>query len=514
MDFIGDPKSTPFLYFVGGYPVFLPNTLHRDAREVLARSETDKTCGFLPGLVKSELIGGVYTVALESAWFAFLRDFLLKDQDICDLETKLAVLRFCIAGDLAQSWLVLKNFLVQNIDAVSGWSASWQKDQAEAMAVWREGDKYFYFEQDIGQVVRIHGATTTEETRLQFITEGILQRFGPVRRILDLFSVFVVGEDFARNPNHYPLSLRLIAWTPEWGIFAPPGWHLSQFTKVRTFKWRPDNNLCDPEWLAAQLLGEITDDIDRDLWRERIEIYQMQPDLLEDLPRQLDFVLETNLIIGEDSEAILEFEGHRFRWINGTIESRPILSVRCARSQEFKATNELVDRFLSALAWQSRVGISKSFSVGGPKRIVPMVSGSRMHGGLRVTQEYALPREKLDSSQKRLALALFREGLTAASVFYKFLNFWKILELVFAKSQDRDSWIVLTIPKVFEGSKWLAGISGDPIQYLRDSCRNAIAHVHRKPVLDPDNYDDNVRLQRDVTLVEKLAMAAIRERLT
>ena len=490
--------------------MFPPNTLLQDAQVVLSGFDQDRTGGFLDSLIKVGSIGGVNSVTPESTWYAYLRDFLIKATSISNIETRLAILKHCVADDIPNAWPSLKAFLESELDEISGWNYCWQKDDPRLQSIRREGDKYYYYDERLSEAVRIQGATTTAETHLQYVTDELLRQHGRLRRVLDLFSVFATADDFSRHSGRYPLSLRLIAWTPEWGISIPARWHLSQFIKVRTIRWRPDNNLCDPEWMAAQILGEVTDSIDRDVWMEAVESYRARSDMLDDFPYQLDCVLETSLTIGGEEEALLEFEGRRFRWINGTAESKAILSVRCQSAQEVKSTTELVNRFLSALVWQSNVGIAKAFSVGGPKRLIPIASGARMHGGLRVSPDYALPQEAVSSDRKRLALALYKEGQNAASVFYRFLNYWKILELGIPKRGERDLWIATTLPSVIGGSDWLSGMKSDAVEYLRESCRNAISHVFHKPTIDPDNYDDNTRLERDVRTVEELAKALIR----
>jgi hypothetical protein len=48
-------------------------------------------------------------------------------------------------------------------------------------------------------------------------------------------------------------------------------------------------------------------------------------------------------------------------------------------------------------------------------------------------------------------------------------------------------------------------------EYLDYSGRCAIAHVFRDPIVNPDDYDDYVRISQDVRVVKDLARAAVEE---
>jgi len=108
------------------------------------------------------------------------------------------------------------------------------------------------------------------------------------------------------------------------------------------------------------------------------------------------------------------------------------------------------------------------------------------------------------------ALALYKEGKGANSVFNRFLNYYKILDLAFPRWADAEAWICRTVPVRIQGREWLAQVPGNPAEYLRDSCGNAIAHVRRKPIVNPDSFHDNRRLERDERIMGYLAAELIR----
>jgi len=248
-----------------------------------------------------------------------------------------------------------------------------------------------------------------------------------------------------------------------------------------------------------------------DIWAEVAVGFQQRPDPLEqDFPFQWDFALETDLVIGDGPEACLEFEGRKFRWINHTPESQTLLSVRSKGPRNEESDVELINRFLSALVWKNGISIRKNFGVGGAKRLMPIASGVRIHGGMQVSPEHALPTEPMRTEQKVLALALYKEAKGANSVFNKFLNYYKILELALPRWRDAEAWICKTVPGLVEGKEWLVQVPGNPAEYLRDSCRHAVAHAQRRPILNPDSFQDNRRLERDQRIMGYLAAQLIR----
>ena len=490
--------------------MFPPNSLLHDAEHVLALVDHHTDQATIDSLIRRGHVGGVGTALPESTWYAFIRNFLFGETEIIDLDFRRTVFQIIAMHHPSEAWELLKAFLIEEIDLASGWDRSRHREDPLLGRISRLDDGTYWLTEDDDPAIRIYGAQTLPETRQQFITDEALRRHGRLRRVLNLFSVFAIASDFAQSPTKYPRSLRLIAWTPEWGPAVPPTWHLGQPFKTRTIHWRPDNNLCDPDWLAGDLLGRVTDSIDRDIWAEINAAYQQSSDPLEpDLPFQWDFVLDTDLIIGESPEALLEFEGRRFRWINHTPESKVVLSVRGRGPANERQEIELVNRFLSALVWQNNTPIVRSFGVGGPKRLTPSVSGVRLQTGLRVSPEYALSRVPIATDRKVLALALHKEARNSQSVFNQFFNYWKILELGLPRWRDAETWINTTVAAMSNGNEWLNRISGNPAEYLRDSGRHAIAHVLKKPIVDPDSYEDQVRLERDVRIVRDLARSLI-----
>ena len=529
-----DPATSPFVRYGGGYAVFPPN----DVRSVFAGTLDALSSGATREeawrrFVANAWIGGQPAIHPASTWSAlFLNYVAFFDRHFPKspivARTALEAARIIVGDDPEPAWDKLKTFLLEHIDDISGWSSSWLRDHAEQLGVVRHEDGTYWCPEASGTLIRIHGATTLPETRLDFITDAILRPWGPIRQVLMLFAVVATSEDFRRNPSAYPTALRMEVFLESPDVsFA---WHTRQHFQVRTVKWRPPSNLCDAEWLQQLMVVQVADATSRDVWAERVEVHRQRLSALEpEYKGQLDFILDTSLLIGEEDEVYLSFDGRIFRWMNGTPESRATLTVGCNNHdlQSTREAEQAADRLLSFLVWQHHMPITKLWGIGGPRRSLPMAWEPRMSGGLKVSPQHAVSRYTAPFSPRRwLALALYREGVSSRSVFYQFLSLWKVLELALPEIQQQIEWV----------NQNAAKLSGAPsatvpiYDYLIGSGRDAIAHVslgvlsrrrkkkHGPPVMstsvDPDNHEHRLRITKDTVLVRELAEKAIQTGLT
>lgn len=511
-------SSSPFVRFVSGTVITPPNTIYESGFDVLRRLVENSAEETLRNLVQEGSVGGQYAVLPEATWYAMLAEFIgFYGREFSEAEELQALviesLRMMVEKPHEKAWETLGRFLLGHMDDLSGWSKSWIKESAERRNVFKGEDGNYYFHDHDGVLVQIIGEKTLPETHLDFLTDAILRTFGPIRKILNVFSLFAISEDFSRNPDNYPQSLRLYIPERHFGMLSP-SWHRMQFHRVRTVRWRPQNNLCDPEWLAEQLLARITDTLDRDVWQDHIEKFKDRENKLDaDCPFEIDYVLDSSLTIGDEEEIYLQFEGRTFRWINGTPESNAVLSIGYKDMNNPGEAEEAVNKLLTFLVWRHRVPIRKMTGVGGPRRSLPLTWGPRMSGGLKVDPAYLLTEQKTGASARRnLALALYKEGVNSESVFYKFLSFWKILEVAIPDKTARWAWINANVSRAALHKERITEImvqAPDIAEYLDYSGRCAIAHVFRQPFVNPDDRTDNIRITKDVRVVEDLARAVI-----
>jgi len=175
-----------------------------------------------------------------------------------------------------------------------------------------------------------------------------------------------------------------------------------------------------------------------------------------------------------------------------------------------------LNRLLSLIAWVHQAPIVKEDGVGGPRRAVPHIWAPRSNFGLLVEPRYLLAPSDNYSADRWLALALYKEGLNSKSVFYSLFSFWKMIEVAIVNKDVRWGWINSMAPLLMIARDRITKIASEHdnvAEYLDYSCRCAIAHVFREPVINPDDYADYVRISQDVHVVEELARRAVDEHL-
>jgi hypothetical protein len=515
---LGNPDTTPFVRFLSGTALYPLPTLYEAATDFLASYSGGDPSPVFKELVREGLVAGQYGVVLDATWFAILRTFVMYNagnfEGITDWQTHcLDALRLMLERPHVKAWKRLKSFLLERIDNVSGWATSWQKMTAEREKIVRADDGNFYLHDEEGVLVRVIGAKPIDETRIDFITDHVIWKYGFVREFLELFSLFAITDDFATNREAYPPAMKAVLPEVEFQR-VNHSWHFMYFDRSRTVKWRPYSNMCDPDWLASDLLGHIVDTLQIDRFRKRVA-GQKPDELWSKDPRrfQHDYVIDSGLRLGSEEEIYLEFEGTAFRWINGTAERNAVAGMPVERLGDDIADVARLNRLLSALAWHHKVPVAKLWGAGGPRRAFPVVYGPRMSGAIQVDARYVqqdLARQL--TAEQWFALGLFREGLNSRSKFYSYLCFYKVIEFALKKSEHRRDWINNTAPALSREKERISEIlrvNRDLEKYLREALRNAIEHVWRKPTLDPDNPADEKKIATDIHVIEDLARLAI-----
>jgi hypothetical protein len=116
------------------------------------------------------------------------------------------------------------------------------------------------------------------------------------------------------------------------------------------------------------------------------------------------------------------------------------------------------------------------------------------------------------SPERRLALALYRDGVSSRNPYYEFLSLYKLFQIRLPGSTI-TAWIndhvddnVASVVRVRE---LRAQGNADMAAYLYGNWRNAIAHVGRAPRVNPDDLETAARIARDLPIVRDLARTMI-----
>src|SRR5260370_14452289 len=172
--------------------------------------------------------------------------------------------------------------------------------------------------------------------------------------------------------------------------------------------------MCDPNWLASDLLGSMTDTLKVDYFKHRIDTRKPDDSWADDPCRfQVEYVIDSMVRIEHTEDAYIEFEGKTFRWINGTAERDAVVIVPVKDLNNTEAEVEKLNRLLSAIVWEHKHHIRKVWGMGGSRKPFPSAYGPRVSVGV-IVEPYFLsyfPGHKEITDVQWLALALFREGV-------------------------------------------------------------------------------------------------------
>jgi hypothetical protein len=461
-------------------------------------------------------------VALGSTWPHLLLEIVrnasrLPSEGPERLAAILAVLEeMCSDAPPADVWLRVRDRILENVDILSGWAHYPLRGIRERSPVIREDGRYFTVID--GERCEIIGARTEREERWDYNGDDCTRSYGAIWSLIRLPALLNICREISSRPQQFPQSI-LVALPENGGAsFLLWNWHVRWPYRPRLTRWRPENNLCDPDWLTQDLLiafSALEGIPDRDLepaeWKGPHAEWEKE---FEHFPRQLEFALDTYLRFGTVEEVWFRFRGVTLRWINQTENLHTILIVPQIHGNNFEREYELAMRFLSYLAFETNSRISVITSIGVARRFAPGLRQPKRAGVTLYPDNYARE-ERQPSGRKDLALAFYREGLSGGSVYYSFLSFYKVIQLAFNEDANRISeWIKGNLFEIREPQvkEWAATVereSGDIVGYLFKSGRCAIAHTKNEPVVDPDDPADRMRLSKDLHIVEGLARRAI-----
>ena len=519
---IGEPEKTPFVRFDGG-TVYPPNNIYEAAQNVLDGLKTHTAPELFNSLIKKGVVQGQYRVLPDSTWYAVLNNFLHYHargayNQRSSIDSCVRALQIMVKRPCEDAWRELRDYLVKDIDDLSGWNSSFHLQSAQELQVFQGEDENYYYRNHGGEPVQIIGAKTTQETRLEFILSQLLVRTGFLHQFLGLFSLFAIADDFERNQASYHALIKASLPESERGPIECD-WAFLHFGYSRSYVWRPQSNLCDPGWLAGDVFGKLTDMLDRDFWHRNINLSTLDHAWLDDgLKFQMDYVLDTTLRIGTDPYAYVTFEGKVMRWINGTAEADGTVSIGVPNLHDHGVEDDQLNRFLSLLVWQHGGHARIKWGVGGARTAYSKAYSPRMSGGLRVDPGYLQRGTKLAlTTDQKLALGLYREAQNSSSTFYEFLSYYKILELAVPNKRKtaRGHWLnTVAIPKLahMDRMKEILANHSDLEQYLREVKVNGIKHAI-KGTVDPDSPLDQLSTAKDNRIMEEIAKLVMRDRL-
>ena len=209
-------------------------------------------------------------------------------------------------------------------------------------------------------------------------------------------------------------------------------------------------------------------------------------------------------------ERVVVFRGREFQLLPGSDTLSRMIRVKTeAGFTQFEA-DKLVLELLSALSWAEQASAKTTF---GSWATGPMNIGKGPTGMVGAGHFDYLP-DPTDPKAK-LALALYREGLSVNLTPYQFLGFFKVINIIKHGGNDQMRWIndnlqYVTDKRALTRLATIQATEPDVAQYLYVSGRCAVAHAFDQAnVVNPDDPADLIRLSEDLPVIRDLARVAI-----
>lgn len=206
-----------------------------------------------------------YGICPESTWHQLMKEVVdgfharthITADSIDSIEKKLLVLQEVLDSEPGWlGWQQARELLAKNIDALSGWQGSWKQQwQAREPIVLEDGR--FYVETN-GAIHECFGRKTLAEERWDCIAHSCESPYGEVHELLRVIALAYISDCLDSDPEAFPESIQIVLPEQHGSTFFC-GWHWRVRTprSWETTKWRPVHAICDPEWLAADLIARF-----------------------------------------------------------------------------------------------------------------------------------------------------------------------------------------------------------------------------------------------------------------
>ena len=225
------------------------------------------------------------------------------------------------------------------------------------------------------------------------------------------------------------------------------------------------------------------------------------------------FISPVSSFVWVEEDTIITFKGYKLMLTPAEDKEYPAVYInlrtnfRSRNSEHSDRGINIILEFLSAYSWQSGQffeikgtgGGSFPFKQRGFDKYIPT---SKIHFFDEVPE--------INDKQALLALALRREAESQQHPAFRFLSFYRIINLVFSNPIKQKEWINNSLSSLDSHAQEkiteLRKTETDIANYLYVSCRCAVAHANTDNItINPDDYSDYKRLHRDMYIIEGLA---------
>ena len=245
----------------------------------------------------------------------------------------------------------------------------------------------------------------------------------------------------------------------------------------------------------------------------------------ENYTGELVFPIYTNLRLQGNRIQLIEFEKRYLLWINSRIKYYPKIVIPYFKPENYLEEYDwenseeinIVNKFLTRLT--AKYGISIMIHPLAKRYITHKGEGIKYVNIPRITTSYCgnineVEKDKIVNEKANVALALYREGINSPSVFYSFLNFYRIINLLSPDPDIQKTWINENLNKALAAWPWgkrpLRKSHTNEGEYLYGKCRSGIAHASDlKSTRNPDSSKDDFEIREDKEVMKALAVYII-----
>jgi hypothetical protein len=221
---------------------------------------------------------------------------------------------------------------------------------------------------------------------------------------------------------------------------------------------------------------------------------------------------------------LFKFEGREFALHSGDDNYCEVVQTILQDSSERDSAFGMINRFLHRYGWENgcsfqfRNIVSQWFSKTdlGLLEISPILRARRHYHNVAVTFDHvAAP----SSHAVDVALSLYNDARYSTDFFYRFLCYWKILSIPDDhRSRKPAEWINNLIASDTErpstsSLEELLAKKIDVGEFFQAKCRNAIAHIERRPTVLPFRWDDYRQIENACFAIEPFVVYFIQREL-
>jgi len=219
---------------------------------------------------------------------------------------------------------------------------------------------------------------------------------------------------------------------------------------------------------------------------------------------------------------LFRYEGREFVLYSGNDEQCEVIQTIINHPNERDKVFQIIQKFLFCYGWDNHCyfHFTADAGMGLPKPIDLLerepIRVKRKYRNLLVNFEYIISPA---TRELEVALSLYNDAKYTPDQFYAFICYWKILEIPYSgRTLKPVDWINDVIKKgcniyITDYIRDLISKNRDIGKFFKEKCRNAIAHIERRPTVVSFNADDYRQIASACSGIEPFTTYFIRNEL-